>query len=256
MTPEPPATIALDSDTYKDEYEPPFVEKWDELIGWEGRAEGEGTFFSDLLREAGCERVLDAAAGTGFHAVNLARAGFDVVAADGAATMLRKTEQNMREHGVDFPTYHADWRSLQEDVPGRFDALVCLGNAFTHLFDVDDRARTLSQFHQVLEPGGIAIIDQRNYDAILDNGYSSKHRYYYTGNEVDAAPELITDEFVRFRYAFPDGAVHHLTLYPVRADELTSLLLDVGFSDVERYGDFQPDYVSDDVDFIVQVARR
>lgn len=256
MTTDPRATIALDSDTYKHEYETPFVEKWDELIGWDGRARGEGTFFRDLLRDAGCERVLDAATGTGFHAVNLARAGFDVVAADGAETMLKKTEQNMREHDVAFPTYHADWRTLQRDVPGRYDALVCLGNAFTHLFDVDDRVETLAQFHQVLEPGGLAIIDQRNYDAILDNGYSSKHQYYYTGNDVDAAPEEITDEFVRFRYAFPDGAIHHLTLYPVRADELTALMLDVGFEHVERYGDFEPEYASDDVDFIVQVGHK
>lgn len=256
MTTDPRATISLDSDTYKQEYGTPFVERWDDLIGWEGRARGEGSFFTDLLHQAGCERVLDAATGTGFHAVNLARSGFDVVAADGAETMLRKTEQNMREHEVEFPTYHADWRSLQDDVPGTFDAIVCLGNAFTHLFDVDDRKQTLVQFHEILEPGGLAIIDQRNYDAILDNGYNSKHRYYYTGDGVDAAPEVITDEFVRFRYAFPDGAIHHLTLYPVRAGELTSLMLDVGFSDVERYGDFEPDYATDEVDFIVQIGRK
>lgn len=256
MTTESHSTLQRNSDTFQEEYKPSFVEKWDELIGWEGRAKGEGSFFTDLLADAGCKRVLDAAAGTGFHAVNLTKEGFDVVAADGAETMLPKIEENMRDHGVEFPTYHADWRSLTDDVPGTFDALVCLGNAYTHLFDVEDRERTIQQFFEILEPGGLAIIDHRNYDAMLANGYSSKHQYYYTGNGVDAAPEVITDDVVRFQYAFPDGEVHHLTLYPVGTKELEQTLLETGFSEVTQYGDFEADWNPDEADFIIQVARK
>ncbi len=247
---------ATHSDTFKDEYKMSFVEKWDELIGWEGRAAGENGFFEKVLRNAGCERVLDAATGTGFHAVQFAKAGFDVVAADGADTMLAKTEENMREHGVEFPVVNADWRTLAEDVDGTFDALVCLGNAYSHLYDEDDRTRTLEQFHAVLNPGGLAIVDQRNYDSILAEGYSTKHRFYYTGHGVTAEPEEIAEDHCRFRYTFPDGEVHHLTLYPVLAENLTERLRTAGFSEVERYGDFEADYDPADADFIVQVATK
>src|SRR5690606_35915694 len=138
----------------RDEYQPSFVDKWDELIDWEGRAQGEGDFFPRVLREHGCRRVLDAATGTGYHAVMLRRAGFEVVAADGAEEMLRKAQENARAWRTEFPTVHSDWRELSNNVDGEFDAVLCLGNAFTHLFDEDDRGKTLSEFRRVLRPGG------------------------------------------------------------------------------------------------------
>jgi SAM-dependent methyltransferase len=242
------------SDLYQKEYKPSFVEKWDELIDWDLRAEGEGEFFIELLRQAGCERVLDAAAGTGYHSVMLRQAGFDVLAADGSPRMVEKTHENAKERGVDLPVQQADWRWLSDQVSGQFEALLCLGNAFTHLFSHDERVQALQQFHRILAPGGLAVIDQRNYDAILDEGFSTKHRYYYCGKQVDARPEEITDRHVRFRYTFPDGEVHHLTLFPIRQDTLTRLLVDNGFSGVQRFGDFEPQYDRHEPDFVIQVA--
>ncbi len=248
------ASEMISSDLYQEEYEPSFVERWDELINWEGRERGERGFYPRILREHGCERVLDAASGTGFHAVQLAKAGFDVLAADGAPEMVRKTRENAEALGVDLPVQEADWRTLSDDVEGTFDALVCLGNAFTHLFDEDERVQVLAQFHKVLKPGGIVVIDQRNYDSILDQGFTSKHRFYYTGHGVDASPEEITDEYVRFRYTFPDGAVHHLTMAPIRQDYVTGLMADAGFRNIRRYGDFEADYEPLEPDFVVQVG--
>ncbi len=60
-----------ETDHYRKEYITSFVDKWDELIDWRGRAESEGQFFIDILRARGKERVLDVACGTGFHSVRL-----------------------------------------------------------------------------------------------------------------------------------------------------------------------------------------
>ncbi|MGD8711242.1 MAG: class I SAM-dependent methyltransferase, partial [Thiohalophilus sp.] len=56
-----------DTDHYVDEYVSGFVDKWDELIDWDGRANSEGDFFIRLLQEHGAKKVLDVASGTGFH---------------------------------------------------------------------------------------------------------------------------------------------------------------------------------------------
>lgn len=248
------ASDTVSSDLYQAEYKPSFVEKWDELIDWEGRAAGEGDFFPNLLNEVGANRVLDAACGTGYHAVQLAKAGFDVLAADGAADMVRKTSENATALGVDLPVQQADWRTLSDDVPGTFDAVLCLGNAFTHLFDETERATSLAEFHKVLNPGGLVVIDQRNYDSILDEGFSTKHSYYYTGKGVDAAPEEITDTYIRFRYKFPDGEVHHLTMCPIRQDYVAQLLKNAGFSNIRQFGDFREHYEKNDPDFVIQVG--
>lgn len=245
----------LTSDLYRQEYRPSFVDKWDELIDWERRAESEDNFFARLLRDSGCRRVLDAASGTGYHSVMLSREGFDVVAADGAAEMIRKTQENAREWGEEFPTVVADWRELSQHVDGEFDAVLCLGNAFTHLFDEDDRRRTLAEFRRVLKPGGLLVVDQRNYDMFLDHGFKTKHTFYYCGEEVSARPTTIDPDMVEFEYSFPDGDRYHLTMYPIRARRLVELLREAGFGDLQRFGDFEADYDPADADFIVHVAR-
>lgn len=250
------STPDVTSDRFQEEYKPAFVDKWDSLIDWDRRAEGESEFFAKILRSHGCERVLDAACGTGFHSVTLAQEGFDVLAADGHEEMVAKTLQNAKDHGIELPAQVADWRSLSDDVSEKFDAVLCLGNAFTHLFTEEERVQAMEQFFAVLKPGGLAVIDQRNYDSILDEGFSSKHKYYYCGKDVEATPEEITDDYVRFQYVFEDGAVHHLTLYPIRQDVLTGHMQDAGFDPVKRYGDFKLDYELHDPDFVVQVGEK
>ena len=161
-----------DTEHYQREYVQQFVEKWDELIDWDARAKSEGQFFVDILKGRGKVKILDVATGTGFHSVQLLEAGFDVTSADGNAEMLSKAFENARDRDLILHTIHADWRWLNKDVDGKYDAIVCLGNSFTHLFDERDRRRALAEFYAALKYDGILIIDQRNYDSILDEGFS------------------------------------------------------------------------------------
>ena len=243
---------------YWDEYSTEFVNKWDELIDWEKRYAAEDGFFKTTLEAHGAKSVLDIACGTGFHAVTLALDGFDVVGSDGAPTMLVKAKENAERVGlVNLELVHAEWTRLTEAFPAKsFDAVVCLGNAFTHLFEEADRIKALAEIYSVLKDDGVAIIDQRNYDSILDQGFHSKHRYYYTGSTVEVVPEYVTEEAIKFLYKYDDGSVHNLTLCPIRQDYVTSLLKDAGFSSVERYGDFAAKYDFYEPDFVVQVASK
>lgn len=245
-----------ESDHYQEEYIKTFVEKWDELIDWKTRAEGEGTFFIDILKEYGAKSVLDVATGTGFHSVSLLKAGFEVVSADGSAEMLARAFENARKEGFILRTVQADWRCLNRDVHGEYDAIVCLGNSFTHLFCEKDRRKALAEFYAMLKHDGILIIDQRNYDAILDNGFSSKHTYYYCGDGVSAEPIHMDDGLARFRYKFKDGAEYYLNMFPLRKNYLKRLTEEVGFQKVETYGDFQETYREDDPDFFIHVAEK
>jgi SAM-dependent methyltransferase len=248
----------MSNETYKREYTRDFVARWDKLIGWEGRAAGENGFFERLLEREGCRRVADIASGTGFHAIQLANAGFDVVASDGARTMVEKTQENADRLDVELQDARVvDWRELDHRFqPNSFDALLCLGNAFTHLFEEEARRKSLDAMLRVLKPGGLAIIDHRNYDKILDQGYSSKHAYYYVGQGVDARPVEIDDTKVRFEYSYPDGNKFHLTLFPLRQSYVRKLLDEAGFTEIKSYGDFADKFDPDDVDFLQVVARK
>lgn len=250
------STVGNTSDKFHEEYNPDFVDKWDDLIDWERRAEGESGFFFKLLRDHGCERILDAASGTGYHSITLAREGFNVLAADGAQEMVDKTRRNADDLGVQLETRQADWRWLSDQLSERFDAILCLGNAYTHLFTHEEREQAMAEFFKVLKPGGIVVIDQRNYDSILDRGFSTKHKYYYVGEEVDARPEAITNEYVRFRYQFEDGQVHYLTLFPIRQAQLREYMLDAGFQTVDTYGDFAAEFELYEPDFLIHVGKK
>jgi len=232
------------------------VEKWDELIDWDARAQSEGQFFIDLLRARGKTSVLDVATGTGFHSVQLLKAGFQVTSADGSAEMLGKAFENARRRGLVLQTVLADWRALNRNILGRYDAVICLGNSFTHLHEEADRRRALAEFYAALKHDGVLIMDQRNYDAILDVGFDSQHKYYYCGDQVTAAPEFVDESLARFRYEFPDNSVYHLNMFPLRKNYVRNLMLETGFQTVRTYGDFQENYADHDPDFFVHVAEK
>lgn len=249
-------TAVRESNHYEEEYVTGFVEKWDELIDWEARAESEGQFFIDVLKSRGKRTVLDVATGTGFHSVQLLKAGFQVVSVDGSAEMLTKAFDNTRRRGLVLKTAHADWRRLNRDIHGKFDAIICLGNSFTHLFKELDRRRALAEFYAALKHDGLLILDQRNYDAILDIGFKTKHKYYYCGDQVSAEPEYVDDSLARFKYTFPDDSVYHLNMFPLRKNYVRKLMTDAGFQRIKTYGDFQETYNDHEPDFFVHVAEK
>ncbi len=241
---------------YKQEYVESFVDKWDELIDWDARAESEGGFFIQALKAAGKHRILDVSTGTGFHSVQLLQAGFDVTSVDGSAEMLAKAFENAKRRGLILKTVQADWRWLNRAILGKYDAIICLGNSFTHLHDELDRRRVLAEFYAALRHDGMLILDQRNYDAILDVGFDSKHKYYYCGDQVVAEPEHMDDSLARFRYSFPDGSVFHLNMFPLRKNYVRRLLAEAGFQTVRTYGDFHETYAEHDPDFFIHAAYK
>ena len=246
------------TDHYQHEYVHDFVERWDDLIDWDGRAASEGRFFIDVLKRHRCHSVIDAACGTGFHSVQLLRAGFDVASVDGSPQMLAKAFENARARGHILKTVHSDWRWMTRDMVGRYDAIICLGNSFTHIFNEHDRRRTLAEFYAMLKHDGILVLDQRNYDALLDGTTGGpSHRYYYCGADVSAEPEHIDDGLARFRYEFADdGSVYHLNMFPLRKRYVHGLMHEVGFQRVTTYGDFQSSYAEADPDFFIHVAEK
>lgn len=210
-----------------------------------------------MLRKRGVRTVLDVATGTGFHSVRLLEAGFEVVSADGSVEMLAQAFENGMRHGEHIlRVVQADWRWLNRDVHGEYDAIICLGNSFTHLFSERDRRKTLAEFYAMLKHDGVLVLDQRHYDSMLDDGFSSKHTYYYCGDDVAVEPEHIDDGLCRMRYTFPDKSTYHLNMFPLRKDYTRRLMFEVGFQHIETYGDFQETHVEEEPDFFIHVAEK
>ena len=246
---------AATKDRYLEEYDLSFAERWDRVVGWEARARREGTFYRDLLNAAGARRVLDAATGSGFHAILLAEAGFDVTATDGAPAMVDKARENVAQHDVDVRCEVSDWRDLASLDADAFDAVLCLGNSLSHLFDGDDLVETLETFNTVLVEGGTLILDQRNHDAILDGTAPPQgDRYCCTG--ADIVLDMTDARSLRITYTLDEGRSRHsIETCPWRRGEMLEALDAAGFGDIRTFGDFNEHFDPATAEFLVHVGR-
>lgn len=155
-----------------------------------------------LLKEHDVQNVLDAACGTGVDSVMLLEAGFTVKSVDASDKMLKYAYKLRWQRHKNNPVYddweigEGDWLDLEncEDTivhPEQgYDAVLCIGNSFAHLPDFagDNSLHKLaiSNFHKMLKPGGILIIDHRNYDHIIKHGAlpNCSSKLYYQGDRI------------------------------------------------------------------------
>lgn len=258
-SPSSPVSLVEPADRdYARQYNADFVSRWDELIDWDKRAAGEEHFFTELLLQGGACRIFDASTGSGFHAAQLRKAGFDVAACDGSPTMVERARANFDRLGLTVPLYQSDWADLhqlqKEQKLEPFDAVLCLGSSLCHIFDQGKRIEALRRFRHLLRPGGMLLIDQRNFQAILAGRFSSSGQYYYCGKTAKVTIGALDDSLCEFVYTFADGARYQLRVFPILPARLRSELMAAGFAVSQSYGDFKRVYDPMRADFIIHQA--
>jgi glycine/sarcosine N-methyltransferase len=110
--------------------------------------------------------VLDAACGTGIDAAVLARRGFNVRAADGSQAMVEVAAARFRREGLAIAVQRCLWADLPAAIDGRFDVVLCTGNALVHAAGRDTMVRALTGLRRMARPGGHVVIDSRNWEKL------------------------------------------------------------------------------------------
>ena len=102
---------------------------FDVMTDWEARLAAEGPFLKSVLEDAGAGRVLDAACGSGGHALWLARQGYEVAGADVSPVMIALAQQKAAAADLGVPFVVSDLANLQasldlrrRSLPGQFAA--------------------------------------------------------------------------------------------------------------------------------------
>ena len=233
-----------------------FSSEYDRFVNWTNRLRFELPFLTSKLAQAPqavgrLPRVLDAACGTGQHALALAGLGYAAAGADLSAGMIQRARENAQARDQNVPFAVAGFGALAAEFgEASFDALLCLGNSLPHVLDEAGLAMALGDFAQVLRPGGVLILQQRNFDAVLAQGTSGR----WMGPEAarDGETEWL---FVRFYDFRPDHlidfnilrlkregdgawqqALTQTRLRPLVQDDLDAALTVAGFERVEWYG--------------------
>lgn len=232
---------------------------YDRFVNWQNRLPIELPFILEHLRHIHATSVLDAATGTGMHAIALARQGYQAAGADISSGMIEKARANATLMGVEVHFEQAGFTSLAS-VFGKqsFEALLCLGNSLPHILSLPELNEALHDFAACLPPGGLLLVQNRNFDSVMRN----QARWMEPQSHAEAGAEWIFQRFYDFD---PDGLltfnmitlkrlegeswtqkVVSSRLRPLLRDELISSLREAGFENIKPYGSmsgesFDPD---------------
>ena len=244
-----------------------FSVDYDRFVDWSGRLAAEMPFIERELRKVDARSVLDAACGTGMHTIALAERGYTAAGADLSAGMVERARANSLAAGVDvrfkvagFGKLARTFTTTLSDRKSRgFDALLCLGNSLPHLLTPQDLAGALADFTACLRPGGLLLIQNRNFDAVLTN----RQRWMSPQSHREGEKEWV---FLRFYDFEPSGVltfnlatlqrgpaspneegglggwsqrITSTELWPLRQEELTAMLEAAGFEKITCWGDMQ-----------------
>jgi SAM-dependent methyltransferase len=145
-------------------------EDYDRFVNWQNRLGIELPFILANLRMVNAVHVLDAATGTGRHAIELTKHGYIAAGADISPGMIAHARQNASESGLPVRFEVSGFGSLAGTFGTQsFEAVLCLGNSLPHLLSHEELDSALQDFAACLMPGGVVIIQNRNFDAVIAN---------------------------------------------------------------------------------------
>jgi|SRR3989344_6049489 len=224
------------------------AEIWSDFVGWDNRRRGENGFLTKQLKEGGRHKVLDIALGDGVDTIFLLQQGYEVSSNEVDSAFRQKAIANAKEVELTIQPTAVDWRELATAYPaGSFDAVICMGNSLTCLFGKDNQLKALEAIKAVLKPNGVLILDERNYQRIIDNREDalagtlhSSGKYLYTGTDkVKARFVEVNDNIVLVEYAHREsGKKAYYKIFPFKKGELQDLLESAGFKGIKRFSDY------------------
>jgi SAM-dependent methyltransferase len=183
------------------------------------------------------------------HALALAKAGYQVAGADFSREMINKANLNAQSAHMELPFEVAGFGSLASAFgEARFDAVFCLGNSLPHLILDEDVDFALIDFFTCLKPGGLLLIQNRNFDAVIQK----QDRWMDPQSFQEGASQWIFERFYDFN---PDGTngfnivnlhreglsewkskVVSTLLKPQLRDDLQKKATRAGFTQVHTFG--------------------
>lgn len=230
---------------------------FDVMTDWNARLAAEGPFLRAVLEQAGATRVLDAASGSGGHALALAEWGYKVAGADASPVMVAMAQEKAlaaaraaRLPEAEAVPFTVAGLADLPAIPGldTFDVVLCLGNSLPHLLSQEELVTALRGIAAVMRPGGVFVTQNLNYDL----RWQRRPRWFAAQGGVLDGQEVLVWRFadyeasagrIAFHIAlFRKGAngwqvdVHTTPQRPLFHADLLAALAEAGFGEVRSYG--------------------
>ncbi len=175
-------------------------------------------------------RILDAGGGPGRYTIALAEHGYRVALLDLSPGNVALARRKVAEAGPDVAAKVDDlvagsFTDLSIFADASFDAVLCLGAAFSHLVDRPEQQAALAEFRRVAKPGAAVFVSALNR-------FGAYRGVVQWPDEWDAGFSAGFARFVETGYTDDDG----WPCYSFTPDEFTSLLAQEGLPLERLYG--------------------
>lgn len=121
-------------------------------------------FIEDSLSIEKHGAMLDLACGTGRHAIELARRGYEVVGFDLALAMLARAGDEAQDRKAKLNFVQGDMRDMTFEE--QFDGVYCWNTSFGY-FEEDRNAQVIDRIHRALKSEGRLLLDVANRDFLI-----------------------------------------------------------------------------------------
>ncbi|MFJ2214002.1 class I SAM-dependent methyltransferase [Streptomyces sp. NPDC101062] len=194
---------------------------------------------SPLLEFAPGARVLDLCCGPGLYLVPLARRGYAMTGVDLSEVMLERAGAACAGAGVDVRLVRADM--LKHVEAESYDVVLNVFTSFGYFDDPRDNLQVLRNAHDSLVPGGRLLIDVMGKEVLA--GWIGRPQLVDLGGAYVVQRDTVLDNWSRLRTDWTlvrDGTAREasITSFLYSGAELRALFEQVGFTEVECYGDF------------------
>lgn len=236
------------------------AEYYDDMINFEASLARRKEMLKSFIN-TGMKDAADLGCGTGLDSVSLALNGLNVTSFDISEGMLEQAAIRADELDalIDFNKYSLP--EIPEEFYDKFDLAVSMGNTMAVL-EREYLLPALKKAYNILRKNGSLLIQILNFPKLINES-----------NRIINITRSAEKHFVRFydfladsvnfnvlSYSAANPKKHNLLttkLNPYSADEMTSALMDTGFTTINIYGGlnksgFEPEKSSD----VVIIARK
>jgi ubiquinone/menaquinone biosynthesis C-methylase UbiE len=217
-----------------------FASIHDKMLPIEQRLSNTSFFTHIFKKTAKASKILDCACGTGIHVILLSKLGYRVDGMDLSPGMVQQAKKNLQTFQVKATIKTGDFRKIGALWNKKYEVVACLGNSLAYMQSQKDVKKALKEMFRVLEPNGMFMMSQRNYDKLLQD------KKKYTVTQKDEYTFLYIYDYLKenviFNIIVGRTKNHHTTFQtfktiyrPILQKDLVNVMKEVGYKNIRFY---------------------